>query len=117
MQALTQEDTPALLHHSMETLDTESARIVFRRYHGSSEQEVQKLEAERLQQLKQQQQWQLPLEDQLLQECSSLPLALRVIGGALREGRGASTKDTLKTWQVRGRECLMHMVIGDWCTW
>ena len=72
----------------METLDTASARQLFRQWHRFSEQQLQQLGL-------------CELEDQLLQACSGLPLALRVIAGALQVDDGTSAGDTLKLWKVR----------------
>ena len=90
-QALTKKDAPALLHHSMETLDTASALQVFRQCHGFTGQQLQQLGL-------------CELEQQLLQACSGLPLALQVIGGALCEEEDTSAADTYKLWQVRAVE-------------
>jgi hypothetical protein len=71
----------------METLDAISARQMFRQCHGLDEQQLQHL---RLREL----------EDQLLHACSGLPLALLVIGGAMRVNDGTSARDTYELWEV-----------------
>jgi hypothetical protein len=96
VQAFTKTDAPALRHHNMDTLDTASARQMFRQIHGFNLQQLQQLQ----QQLKQQPSL-FELEDQLLQTCSGMPLALRVIGGAMQVVEGTSAWDTYKLWKVR----------------
>lgn len=87
MQALTKPPGAGLLHYAVAPLDKAASQQLLRQHHGFSEQQLHELDL-------------CAIEEKLLAACSGLPLALQVIGGALRPF-SADDHNIKQQWQVR----------------
>lgn len=75
-----------LQHHKLQGLDDNASRDLFRACHNLTQQQLEALQL-------------CSVEEQLRTACSGLPLALSIIGGALRPDQTVQ-QDTVKLWQV-----------------